>query len=119
MAMATLTLCYNNPNVFTGVVKIRRGQAVELMMTATNMDDFKGVMFRSAKELLAKINPLDPNAVETQKIACKILSQCSDSLRCSQPVSSWCSSMDVYGYFGAITLIVLAVYTALYRYGLL
>ena len=116
MAMATLTLCYNNPNVFTGVVKIRRGQAVELMMTATNMDHFKGVMYRQAAELLEKINPLDPSAVETRKITCKIMSQCSDAMSCERPTTSWFDSVNLYGYAGAITLVVLAAYTTMYSY---
>ena len=35
MAIATLAACYNNPRVFTGPVKIRKGQAVELIMEST------------------------------------------------------------------------------------
>lgn len=31
MAIATLALCYNNYNVFTGVVKIRRGLTAKIM----------------------------------------------------------------------------------------
>lgn len=33
MAVATLAVCYNNPNVFTGVVKIRAGQAARLVLS--------------------------------------------------------------------------------------
>ena len=33
MAVATLAVCYNNPNVFTGVVKIRQGQAAKLALS--------------------------------------------------------------------------------------
>ncbi len=35
MAIGTLAACYNNPRVFTGVVKIRKGQAVEMIMGST------------------------------------------------------------------------------------
>ena len=38
MAIATLERCYNNPAVFTGVVKIRKGEAVRLMVEATAHD---------------------------------------------------------------------------------
>ena len=38
MAIATLALCYNNGEVFEGVVKIRKGLAVTLMLEATSMD---------------------------------------------------------------------------------
>ncbi len=36
MAIGTLSACYNNPWVFTGVVKIRKVQAVEMIMGSTN-----------------------------------------------------------------------------------
>lgn len=36
MAVATLERCYNNENVFTGVVKIRKGEACKLMSKATS-----------------------------------------------------------------------------------
>jgi len=32
MAIATLATCYSNPNVFMGVVKIRKGEAVKIML---------------------------------------------------------------------------------------
>jgi farnesyl-diphosphate farnesyltransferase len=38
MAIATLAKCYDNYGIFTGVVKIRKGTAVSLMMKATSMD---------------------------------------------------------------------------------
>ena len=44
MAIATLALCYNNPGVFTGVVKIRKGQAVQLIMGSDSMENFKRIM---------------------------------------------------------------------------
>jgi phytoene/squalene synthetase len=37
MAIATLARLYNNPRVFTSVVKIRKGTAVSLMLEATSM----------------------------------------------------------------------------------
>ena len=43
MAVATLERCYNNPTVFTGVVKIRKGEAVKMMMEATSMDSVKAI----------------------------------------------------------------------------
>ena len=44
MAIATLERCYNNYNVFTGVVKIRKGEAVRLMMEATSLNKVKAIM---------------------------------------------------------------------------
>lgn len=34
MAIATLALCYNNPNVFKGVVKIRRGETAKVLSSS-------------------------------------------------------------------------------------
>jgi len=39
MAMGTLALCYNNPDVFSGVVKMRRGQTAKLVVGLHGMED--------------------------------------------------------------------------------
>lgn len=43
MAVATLERLYDNPKVFQGVVKIRKGEAVHLMETATDIEKVKAV----------------------------------------------------------------------------
>lgn len=110
MAMATLVLCYNNPRVFTGVVKIRRGQAVALMMTCTSMSDLKAISYHLAQELLAKISPQAPLAEETRKKACEIMMLCSDSPKCrSGPLSA---SSNFYPIVGAAAIVAVATYAA-------
>ena len=110
MAMATLVLCYNNPRVFTGVVKIRRGQAVALMMTCTTLSDLKAITYHLAQELLAKISPQAPLAVETRKKACEIMMLCSDSPKCqSTPVSA---ATSLYPIVGAAAIVAMATYAA-------
>lgn len=51
MAIATLSTCYNNPLVFQGVVKIRKGQAVTLMMDATNMGAVQTIIAQYSQEV--------------------------------------------------------------------
>lgn len=51
MAIATLSSCYNNPMVFQGVVKIRKGQAVTLMMEATNMPAVQTIIAQYSQEV--------------------------------------------------------------------
>ena len=51
MAIATLAACYNNQQVFKGVVKIRKGQAVTLMMDATNMPAVKAIIQQYMEEV--------------------------------------------------------------------
>ena len=51
MAIATLALCYNNRDVFTGVVKIRKGQAVQLIMGSTSLDSLKTIIANYSMEV--------------------------------------------------------------------
>lgn len=110
MAMATLVLCYNNLRVFSGVVKIRRGQAVALMMACTTMSDLKAITYHLAQELLTKICPQAPLAEETRKKACEIMMLCSDSPKCqSAPIRA---TPNLYPIVGAAAIVAVATYAA-------
>nr|XP_056709844.1 squalene synthase [Euleptes europaea] len=74
MAIATLAACYNNKQVFRGVVKIRKGQAVTLMMDATNMDAVKAIMYQYVEEIYQKIPSTDPSSSTTQQIIASVRS---------------------------------------------
>ncbi|KAB5517201.1 hypothetical protein PHYPO_G00186970 [Pangasianodon hypophthalmus] len=65
MAIATLSACYNNPLVFQGVVKIRKGQAVTLMMEATNMQAVQSMIAQYSQEILQKVSLSDPSRANT------------------------------------------------------
>ncbi|KAL7888734.1 hypothetical protein AOLI_G00037080 [Acnodon oligacanthus] len=65
MAIATLSACYNNPQVFQGVVKIRKGQAVTLMMEATNMQAVQSIIAQYTQEILQKVSLSDPSRDKT------------------------------------------------------
>lgn len=54
MAIATLATCYNNGKVFEGVVKIRKGTAVALMLHATEMNNVYEIFDRHLLEIKAK-----------------------------------------------------------------
>lgn len=72
MAVATLAACYNNKQVFRGVVKIRKGQAVTLMMDATNIQAVKAIMYQYVEEIYRKVPSTDPSAKRTQQIIVSI-----------------------------------------------
>uniref|UniRef100_A0A8C8VI49 Squalene synthase n=1 Tax=Pelusios castaneus TaxID=367368 RepID=A0A8C8VI49_9SAUR len=72
MAIATLAACYNNKQVFRGVVKIRKGQAVTLMMDATNIQAVKAVMYQYVEEIYQKVPSTDPSSNKTQQIIVSI-----------------------------------------------
>ncbi|KAJ7341325.1 hypothetical protein JRQ81_005286 [Phrynocephalus forsythii] len=74
MAIATLATCYNNQQVFRGVVKIRKGQAVTLMMEATNIQAVKAIMYQYVEEIYQKIPTTDPSSCKTQQIVTSIRS---------------------------------------------
>ncbi|KAJ8009669.1 hypothetical protein DPEC_G00093900 [Dallia pectoralis] len=65
MAIATLSACYNNPEVFQGVVKIRKGQAVTLMMQATNMAAVQSIMAQYSQKMLQRLSLTDPSRDKT------------------------------------------------------
>ncbi|XP_067423699.1 squalene synthase-like [Emydura macquarii macquarii] len=77
MAIATLAACYNNKQVFRGVVKIRKGQTVTLIMDATNMQSVKAIMHQYVGEIYRQIPSTDPSSNKTQQIAVSIQTICS------------------------------------------
>uniref|UniRef100_G3UMU1 Squalene synthase n=1 Tax=Loxodonta africana TaxID=9785 RepID=G3UMU1_LOXAF len=75
MAIATLAACYNNQQVFKGVVKIRKGQAVTLMMDATNMPAVKAIIYQYMEEIYHRIPKSDPSSNKTRQIISTIRQQ--------------------------------------------
>ncbi|KAI8872052.1 farnesyl-diphosphate farnesyltransferase 1 [Ramicandelaber brevisporus] len=61
MAIATLTLVFNNYKVFEKNVKIRKGEAVSLIMRSTNVEEAKKVFIEYLDKISAKSSPNDPN----------------------------------------------------------
>lgn len=55
MAMATLTKVYNNPKVFLGVVKIRKGISARIMLETKNINDAKNFFNDFACQLEQKV----------------------------------------------------------------
>jgi len=81
MAMATLCECYNNHNVFTGVVKIRRGLSARMMLEVRDMGSFCQWTLRFANELARKVRPMkDPNAKTTLEAIERIEDLCSATM---------------------------------------
>ncbi|KAG8936418.1 bifunctional farnesyl-diphosphate farnesyltransferase/squalene synthase [Tulasnella sp. 419] len=76
MAVATLSVCFMNPDVFHKNVKIRRGQAVQLIMGSTNPRDVAYFIRDYIRAIHAKSTPADPNHLRLGVI-------------CSQ-VEQWC-----------------------------
>ncbi|KAG7577954.1 Isoprenoid synthase domain superfamily [Arabidopsis thaliana x Arabidopsis arenosa] len=65
MAIGTLSLCYDNVQVFRSVVKVRRGITAKVMDRTKTMDDVYGAFYDFSCMLNAKVDKKDPNATET------------------------------------------------------
>ncbi|KAH7423069.1 hypothetical protein KP509_12G038000 [Ceratopteris richardii] len=65
MAIGTLSVCYNNINVFRGVVKIRRGLTAKIMDQTHSMSDVYGAFYDFSSLLAVKINKDDPSSQRT------------------------------------------------------
>ncbi|PWZ00044.1 farnesyl-diphosphate farnesyltransferase [Testicularia cyperi] len=63
MAIATLDLMFDNPNVFKKNVKIRKGVAVGLILKAVNPRDVAYTFQEYSRRIHKKISPADPNFV--------------------------------------------------------
>ncbi|XP_022763196.1 squalene synthase-like isoform X2 [Durio zibethinus] len=79
MAIGTLALCYNNIEVFRGVVKMRRGLTAKVIDRTNTMADVYGAFYDFSCMLKAKVDNNDPNAQKTYSRLDSILKTCRDS----------------------------------------
>mmetsp|Transcript_9283 Transcript_9283/g.18935 ORF Transcript_9283/g.18935 Transcript_9283/m.18935 type:complete len:800 (-) Transcript_9283:460-2859(-) len=73
MAMATLNECFDNPKVFSGVVKIRKGLTARLLLNSGSIDGVHVWFNRLAKELAEKCPPEDPSRPKVLAATSKII----------------------------------------------
>lgn len=71
MAIATLSEIYNNPDVFRGVVKIRKGLACRMILESGDLEGIFAWFNKLAAGIAARVPPLDPCASRTTQV-CKI-----------------------------------------------
>ncbi|CAA7019872.1 unnamed protein product [Microthlaspi erraticum] len=67
LAIGTLALCYNNLQVFRGVVKLRRGIVAKVVDRTKTMDDVYGAFYDFSCMIEKKVDKNDPNAMKTLK----------------------------------------------------
>lgn len=93
MAVSTLERLYNNHNVFRGVVKIRKGTAVQLMLHSTSYSDMLSVFESYVLRLEGRLKSVTAGSTEeTQKqvaAAKKIIVQARrDGVLTGRPMAS-------------------------------
>ncbi|KAE9448284.1 hypothetical protein C3L33_19832, partial [Rhododendron williamsianum] len=79
MAIGTLALCYNNVEVFRGVVKMRRGLTAKIIERTSTMSDVYGAFFDFSCMLKSKVDKNDPNATKTLSRIDAIQKTCRES----------------------------------------
>ncbi|PIO31576.1 hypothetical protein AB205_0126110 [Aquarana catesbeiana] len=72
IAITTLATCYNNQQVFKGVVKIPKGLVATLMMDITDMQAVRAITSQYVEEIYRKIPPTDPSSEQTKNILATI-----------------------------------------------
>lgn len=80
MAISTLSKCYANADVFTGVVKIRKGLAVRLMREAKDMPALYRIFLSYARDIRARVQASDPNAEATLAACARLEDVCLANL---------------------------------------
>ncbi|KAK6121489.1 hypothetical protein DH2020_044768 [Rehmannia glutinosa] len=96
MAIGTLALCYNNVEVFRGVVKMRRGLTAKVIDQTKTMSDVYGAFYDFSLMLKSKVDESDPNARKTKDSLETILKICRDSGTLSQRKSYIIQSKPQY-----------------------
>lgn len=79
MAIGTLAMCYNNIEVFRGVVKMRRGLTAKVIDRTKTMADAYGAFYDFSCMLKSKVENNDPNAKKTLSRLEMIQKTCQDS----------------------------------------
>lgn len=79
MSIGTLALCYNNIQVFRGVVKMRRGLTAIVIDQTNTMPDVYGAFYDFACMMKPKVDKKDPNAIKTLNRIEAIQKICRDS----------------------------------------
>jgi len=65
MAIATLATCYNNPNIFTQTVKLRKGLSCKMMLGSTSFERAKYYFYKAVVNMRDRVPENDPNRART------------------------------------------------------
>ena len=76
MAIATLARCYNNYAVFCGVVKIRKGEAVKMILEARSMDALARVFHEHLADISRHFATMETPYYATAELILRIRKTC-------------------------------------------
>lgn len=104
MAIATLERLVNNPDVFTGIIKIRKGLMLSLFQHTSTMEEVKGILSTYSDAILSNIPKHHKAYKDILPISFQVQSLCSDGVQPNKPWPSFVSlllsmSVLIYAYF--------------------
>lgn len=104
MAIATLERLVNNPDVFTGVVKIRKGLMLSLFQYTSGIEEVKGIFSTYSDAILSNLPVHHTAHAKALPLVYQVQGQCVDGIQPSKPWPSLVSllfsvAVLVYGYF--------------------
>nr|AEA41712.1 squalene synthase [Eleutherococcus senticosus]AEA41714.1 squalene synthase [Eleutherococcus senticosus]AEA41716.1 squalene synthase [Eleutherococcus senticosus] len=115
MAIGTLALCYNNIQVFRGVVKLRRGLTAKVIDRTNTMSDVYGAFFDFSCMLKSKVDNNDPNATKTLSRLEAIQKSCKNSGALTTKRKSYIIENES-GYNSTLIVILFIILAILYAY---
>jgi farnesyl-diphosphate farnesyltransferase len=87
MAMATLSELYNNPRVFTSVVKIRKGLSCKLILSCSNLYQVHAWFNVFIAKIEQKIpNRINVNTNRMHKLVEQVKQLCNQNLKLAEPL---------------------------------
>lgn len=76
MAVATLALVYDNPRVYTGVVKVRKGRSCRMMLETNDVDAVYSTFAENISDIYTRVPHDDPSAETTRSLCLETLRLC-------------------------------------------
>nr|CAJ58418.1 squalene synthase [Panax quinquefolius] len=115
VSIGTLALCYNNIQVFRGVVKMRRGLTAKVIDRTNTMSDVYGAFFDFSCMLKSKVDNNDPNATKTLSRLEAIQKICKNSGALTTKRKSYIIENES-GYNSTLIVILFIILAILYAY---
>lgn len=85
MAIATLERLVNNPDVFTGIVKIRKGLMLSLFQYTSSIEEVKGIFSTYSDALLSNLSETQTIYKQANRMVSEVQALCSDGIQPSKP----------------------------------
>ncbi|KAI9257997.1 farnesyl-diphosphate farnesyltransferase [Phascolomyces articulosus] len=104
MAIATLALVFNNMDIYQRNIKIRKGEAVELILASTSMENVVSIFRHYVHEISKKNDARDPNFLNVSMAIGKIEQWITTNIPSSQVTTQSQSS-----YLFPILICIIAV----------